>query len=133
MMSTPYHSKYFSYELTKRCSADNVDVLKWFRPSRGDLQIYYSGEASYEPDFVVEAKAAKFLCEIKRAAEMTDATVLAKARAAAEWCRHAAEHERKHGGKPWSYLLVPDGEVAENKTLQGLAASYAFHVKESPQ
>jgi len=106
---------------------NDKDVVKWFRPSKGDLQIYYSGEASYEPDFAVEAKTAKFLCEIKRAADMADETVLAKARAASEWCRRAAEHERKHGGKPWTYLLIPDDMVAENKTLQGLAAAYAFH------
>ncbi len=105
---------------------NDKDVVKWFRPTKGDLQIYYSGNSSYELDFVVETKAAKFLCEIKRAAEISDGTVQAKARAAAEWCRHAAEHERKHGGKHWSYLLIPDDMVAENKTLQALASAYTF-------
>ena len=105
---------------------NDKDVMKWFRPSKGDLQIYYSGESSYEPDFAVETKEAKFLCEIKRASERTDEVVLAKARAAVEWCRHAAEHERQHGGKPWSYLLIPDDMVAENKTLHAMVSAYAL-------
>ncbi|MDE2314194.1 MAG: DEAD/DEAH box helicase family protein, partial [Elusimicrobia bacterium] len=111
---------------------NDKDAMKWFRPTKGDLRIYYSGEASYEPDFVVEAKAAKYLCEVKRASEMSDKVVQAKAKAAAEWCRHASEHELKNSGKPWSYLLIPDDAVAENKTLNALAASHAFRVDARP-
>jgi type III restriction enzyme len=29
-----------------------------------------------------------------------------------------------HGGKPWRYLLIPHDEIAENKTLAGLAARF---------
>ena len=32
------------------------DVLKWFKPAKGDFQIHYSQDADYEPDFVVETK-----------------------------------------------------------------------------
>ncbi len=102
------------------------DVLKWFRPTKRDLHIYYSGESAYEPDFVVETKTIKMICEIKRASEMQHKEVLDKARAAAQWCRYATEHAKKYGGKPWSYLLIPDDAISENKTLQGLAASYTF-------
>ena len=52
--------------------------------------------------------------------------VLAKAQAATEWCRHATKHEDEHGGKPWTYLLIPDDAVADNQTLKGLAASCGF-------
>ena len=100
------------------------EVLKWFKPAKGDFQIHYASDASYEPDFVVETKTEKFLCEPKSAADMEDPDVLAKAKAAAEWCRNATEHERKHGGKPWTYLLIPHDVITENKTLKGLAASY---------
>ncbi len=31
-----------------------------------------------------------------------------------------------HGGKSWSYLLIPHGAIAENKTLQGLSSVYWF-------
>ncbi|MCX6338736.1 MAG: DEAD/DEAH box helicase family protein [Candidatus Aureabacteria bacterium] len=105
---------------------NDKDVLKWFKPAKGDFQIHYASEASYEPDFVVETETAKFLCEPKAANEIADEEVQAKASAAAEWCRYATEHERKHGGKPWSYLLIPHDEIEDNKTLQGLTATYVF-------
>ncbi len=103
---------------------DDEDVLKWFKPARGDFQIHYSHDQSYEPDFVVETAAGKFLCEPKRASEVSDDIVQSKADAAVTWCKHATEHELAQGGKPWSYLLIPHDEIAANKTLQGLAAAY---------
>jgi type III restriction enzyme len=51
---------------------------------------------------------------------------VAKANAATEWCTHASAHEKKHGGKPWKYLLIPHDAIADNKTLQGLAATYTY-------
>jgi type III restriction enzyme len=103
---------------------NDEEVLKWFKPARGDFHIHYGSDSSYEPDFVVETKTAKFLCEPKRANEMKSDEVQAKARFAVEWCKNATEHESKHGGKPWSYLLIPDAAIADNKTIQGLAATY---------
>lgn len=102
------------------------EVMKWFKPAKGNLQIHYTSDASYEPDFVVETKSAKLLCETKSATEMTDIEVQAKAKAALEWCKHATDHEQRHGGKPWSYLLVPHDIISDNKTLQGLAASCTY-------
>ncbi len=107
------------------------DVLKWFKPAKGDFQIHYSSDASYEPDFVVETKAAKFLCEPKAATEMTADDVVAKAKAAFEWCAHATAHDKKHSGKPWAYLLIPHDAIADNKTLQGLTAIYAYRNRSS--
>ncbi|MBI2193336.1 MAG: DEAD/DEAH box helicase [Planctomycetes bacterium] len=89
-----------------------------------------AGDASYEPDFVVEAKAEKYLCEPKSAAEMEDRDVLAKAQAAVEWCSHATKHEAENGGKPWTYLLIPHDVITDNKTLKGLAASCTHRGKE---
>ena len=105
---------------------NDKEVLKWSKPAKGGFQIHYPSDASYEPDFVVETKKEKFLCEPKSADEMEDHEVLLKAKAAAEWCRHATEHERRNGGKPWTYLLIPDDAIADNMTLQGFAARYAF-------
>jgi type III restriction enzyme len=62
---------------------NDIEVLKWFKPGKGNFQIHYTSDESYEPDFVVEMHAAKFLCEPKSAAEMTNDEVQAKARAAA--------------------------------------------------
>lgn len=64
---------------------DDDEVLKWFKPGKGQLGIFYSADHSYEPDFVVETKSTKYLCEPKRLSEMDDPIVRAKARAAAEW------------------------------------------------
>jgi len=103
------------------------EVLKWLKPAKGDLRIYYTSDSSYEPDFVVETKSSKFLCETKNAAEMMDEEVQAKARAALEWCKNATAHEHKYGGKPWLYLLIPHDIISDNKTLQGLAASWTYN------
>jgi len=101
---------------------NDEDVLKWFKPARGDFQIHYSHDESYEPDFVVEARSGKFLCEPKRASEITDDIVQAKADAAAVWCQHATNHAKKCDGKPWAYLLIPHDQISEQMTLSGMAA-----------
>ena len=99
---------------------NDKDVLKWFKPAKGDFQIHYSHEDTYEPDFVVETNKVRYLCEPKAENEMTDPVVLAKAEAARTWCKYATEH----GGKPWVYLLIPHTAVDESKTLAGLAAAF---------
>jgi type III restriction enzyme len=73
---------------------------------------------------VVETTTAKYLCEPKRARDVEDEDVQAKARAAVEWCKHATEHEIAHGGKSWEYLLIPDHEIRANSTLAGLVARF---------
>ena len=102
------------------------DVSKWVKPGREDFQIYYRSDEIYVPDFVVETETDKFLCETKRADQMKQDDVLAKAKAAVVWCQHASAHEKAHGGKSWSYLLIPDDAIAENKTLQALAGTFSL-------
>ncbi|MFH1950917.1 MAG: type III restriction endonuclease subunit R, partial [Pseudomonadota bacterium] len=101
---------------------NDEDVLKWFKPAKGDFQIHYSHDESYEPDFVVETATGKFLCEPKRASEVSDDVVQSKADAAAVWCEHATVHAKTYGGKPWTYLLIPHDQVSEQMSLAGLAA-----------
>jgi type III restriction enzyme len=105
------------------------EVLKWFKPSKGNFQIFYSRGESYEPDFVVETKAEKLLCEPKRADDMTDEIVLAKADAAVTWCSHATAHAQENGDKPWRYLLIPHDQIQDQMTLAGLAARYEVHAE----
>ena len=69
---------------------------------------------------VVESANAKYLLEPKADDEMRDPLVVEKARAAAIWCEHATAWELTVGGKPWRYLLVPDGSIVESATLEGL-------------
>jgi len=103
---------------------DDAEVLKWFKPARGQFQIYYNKEQAYEPDFVVEAKSGLFLCEPKRADQMEHPDVLAKKDAALEWCKHANAHAQQHAGKAWRYLLIPHNAITANMTLAGMASRF---------
>ncbi len=99
-------------------------VEKWLKPAKGDFRIHYAHDDEYVPDFAVETKDAKYICEPKSKDEMKNEIVLAKARAASLWCQRATEHA---AGKPWKYLLIPHTAIDETKTLAGLAATWEFH------
>lgn len=109
---------------------NDSSVIKWFKPGKGVFQIRYTGDNDYEPDFVIETETEKLLCEPKRADQMQDPVVLAKARAATTWCMHASSHEKDNGGKPWRYLLIPHDAIADNMTIVGLAESYTLQAQE---
>ncbi len=103
------------------------EASKWFRPARGQFQIYYRDGADhreYQPDFVAETGAAVYMLEPKMRKEMADPAVLAKKEAAVGWCANASVHALSHGGKPWRYLLIPHDAIAENMTLSGLARQF---------
>ena len=99
---------------------DEPSVLKWFKPLKNLLKIYYHQEGIYQPDFVVETTTDRFLCEPKRASEMTDEVVQMKAKAAALWCQHASTVS----DKPWRYVLLPHDAIRRNATLSSLIARY---------
>jgi type III restriction enzyme len=104
------------------------DAKKWFRPALGQFQIYYKSgidHREYLPDFVAEAAENIYLLETKARNELDSAEVQAKKDAAIEWARHATEHARKNGGKPWRYLLIPHDVVAENMSLSGLSSHFS--------
>ena len=103
---------------------NDADVVKWFKPGKEAFQIYLRGDAQYEPDFVVETKTAKLICEIKATKDIETPEVQDKAKAAVKWCEYATIHEKQIGGKPWAYLLIPHDAVDEAKTIQGLAAAH---------
>src|SRR6266576_2061880 len=63
------------------------------------------------PDFVVETKKAKLLCDIKEARDSGTTGLQGKANAASKWCEYATVQERQNGGKHWSYLLIPHDAV----------------------
>jgi type III restriction enzyme len=104
------------------------ESLKWFKPAKGQFQIYYKSGADqleYQPDFVAETDRVIYMLEPKAKNEMEDAEVLAKKDVAVQWCKHASNHARTYGGKPWQYLLIPHDVIAENVTLDWLAAQFA--------
>ncbi|MCL2296830.1 MAG: DEAD/DEAH box helicase family protein [Proteobacteria bacterium] len=96
------------------------DALKWFKPVKGQFQIYYKRGASlpeYIPDFVVETDTMIVMAETKARNDLTSPEVQAKADAAVQWCKHASEHTAAVGGKPWKYILVPHDEINESRRL----------------
>lgn len=100
---------------------------KWFRPARGQFQIYYrtgTSEQEYQPDFVAETNDCIYMLEPKKQEEMKDPEVIAKKEAALRWCENASGHAKTYGGKPWVYLLLPHNVIAENMTLQGLRKQF---------
>lgn len=99
---------------------DDPDVLKWFKPAKGQFQIFYHQDERYEPDFVVETRDGKFMCEVKRADDIADELVQDKERAARQWCEHASNHEREIGGKLWSYHLIAHNSILQNATFAAL-------------
>ncbi|APQ58048.1 hypothetical protein PPOLYM_04794 [Paenibacillus polymyxa] len=105
---------------------NDPNVEKWFKPLAEHFKIYYDHSKIYEPDFVVETKNSKFICEVKKEKEIEDKTVQAKARAVTKWCSHATKHERDNGGKEWSYLLIPHSDIHENMTIDGLKSRYLY-------
>lgn len=103
------------------------DALKWFKPAKGQFQIYYREGADhreYQPDFIAETSDAIYMLEPKKRIELEAPIVLAKKEAAAQWCAHASDHAASYGGKPWRYVLIPHDEIAENMTLEGLASQF---------
>jgi len=97
------------------------DAEKWFRPAKGQFQIYYrlgAEQPEYVPDFVVEAANKIYMVETKARNDMKDLEVLAKVEAATKWCRHATEYTVGNGGKPWQFLLIPHDEISESRSLR---------------
>jgi type III restriction enzyme len=96
------------------------DVQKWFKPAKGQFQIYYklgTEQSEYVPDFVVETESQIFMVETKARGDIDSQEVQAKAAAAVRWCQYASEHALEIGTKTWSYLLLPHDEVVESKKL----------------
>jgi type III restriction enzyme len=101
---------------------DDASVLRWLKPPKDVLRIYYHQDEVYQPDFVVETTEALYLCEPKRASELTDEVVQLKAKAATLWCQHAS----KVSDKPWHYILIPHDAIEHNATFSTLSRRYGF-------
>jgi type III restriction enzyme len=103
------------------------DAIRWFKPAKGQFQIYYKSgvdHLEYQPDFVAEMVNTIYMLEPKMRKELNDPIVITKKEAALKWCANASDHASTYSGKPWCYLLIPHDEIAENITLDGLAARF---------
>ena len=104
------------------------DAEKWFKPAKGQFQIFYKQGAEhleYQPDFVAETKDAIYMLEPKASNQMDDAIVLAKKEAAIRCCKYSSDYAATNGGKPWRYVLIPHNAIAVNMTLDGLARQFS--------
>ena len=57
------------------------DAIKWFKPAKGQFQIFYRQGADhleYQPDFVAETADAIYMLEPKASNQLDDPVVLAK-------------------------------------------------------
>jgi type III restriction enzyme len=100
----------------------------WFRPAKGQFQIFYRWEGDdreYQPDFVAEAANLAYMLETKAQTDMKDPEVLVKKGAAVHWCKQASDYTRTYNGKPWKYCLIPHDAIAENVTMTWLAERFA--------
>ncbi len=96
------------------------DAMKWFKPAKGQFQIYYkldTEQPEYVPDFVAETDSTIYIVETKARIDVNTQEVQAKADSAALWCKHASDHAVEVGTKPWKYLLLPHDEITESKRL----------------
>lgn len=96
------------------------DAQKWFKPAKGQFQIYYklgTEQPEYVPDFVAETLSLIYMVETKARKDIDTPEVQAKAQAAARWCQLASDHSVEVGGKPWKYLLVPHDDITESMRL----------------
>lgn len=92
------------------------DAQKWFRPVKGQFQIYYqlgAAQSEYIPDFVAETDDVILMVETKKRDELKSDEVQAKATAAVRWCAQASDYAASVGGKAWQYLLLPHDEITE--------------------
>lgn len=122
-----YPQKFQSDSERKMAVILDREALKWFRPAKGQFQIFYrwmGDHPEYQPDFVAESDNAVYMVETKARSDMESAEVLAKKEAAVRWCVHASDYARAHGGKLWQYLLIPHDAVSENMTLAWLAGQF---------
>ena len=102
------------------------DAGKWFKPAKGQFQLFYKlgvEQPEYVPDFVVETTHYLLMCETKARNELGAEDVTAKAEGGALWCKHASDHSRTTGAKPWKYLLIPHDTVTEDKRLADFFSS----------
>jgi hypothetical protein len=88
-------------------------IVKWIKPEKGVFQIYDKADVPYQPDFLVETRTCKLICDLRNLHQVRTDEQEREAEASARWCEYATEHEKQNGGKAWSYLLIPEHVVKD--------------------
>ena len=125
---------HFEYKFDSKTEKDfsfileNDDkVLKWLRPAPNQFRIYWANNSrQYYPDFVVETPNAIYMVETKAADQLQHSEVIDKKQAAIKYCKYASAFTKKHGGKPWQYLLIPHNEVSQTTSFEYLVTNFGL-------
>lgn len=88
---------------------EDPDVIRWIKPPLNQLGLFWKAGQQYNPDFLVETTAGKFMVEVKALNEVTSDEVVSKAREGIKWCRFASTADPDH--KKWEYKLVSDDNI----------------------
>ncbi|GAD15037.1 type III restriction enzyme, ressubunit [Geobacillus kaustophilus GBlys] len=91
-----YRTQKFESDAERRFAViceNDPSVLKWLKPTKNHIKIYYNQTQAYIPDFIVETEEKMYLCEIKATNRIEeDREVAQKAQAAITWCKYASDH-----------------------------------------
>lgn len=95
---------------------EDSDVIRWIKPPLNQLGLFWQAGQQYNPDFLVETKARKYMVEVKAANEVTSDEVVAKAREGIKWCRFASKADPDN--KTWEYRLISDDNIKLGNTCK---------------
>lgn len=95
---------------------EDPDVIRWIKPPLNQLGLFWKAGQQYNPDFLVETTAGKFMVEIKALNEVTSEEVVSKAIEGIKWCRFASTADPDH--KPWEYKLISDDNIHLGNTCK---------------
>lgn len=95
---------------------EDPDVIRWIKPPLNQLGLFWKAGQQYNPDFLVETTAGKFMVEVKALNEVTSDEVVSKAREGIKWCRFASKADPDH--KKWEYKLVSDDNIHLGNTCK---------------
>lgn len=106
---------------------EDPDVIRWIKPPLNQLGLFWKAGQQYNPDFLVETTARKFMVEVKALNEVTSEEVISKAREGIKWCRFASTADPDH--KSWEYKLISDDNIHLGNTCK-YTLSTAHTIKE---
>ena len=104
---------------------DDGDVLKWFKPARGQFQIYYNKDSGLRTGFRRRSQEAAF-SSASRSAPTKCRIPKSSPKKTPPWngANTPPSTPRSTAAKNGSYLLIPHDAITANMTLDGLASRY---------
>ena len=108
---------------------EDPDVIRWIKPPLNQLGLFWKAGQQYNPDFLVETSAGKYMVEVKAQNEVSSDEVVSKAREGIKWCRFASTADPDN--KKWEYKLISDDNIHLSNTCKyTLGTAHAVKEKE---